>query len=156
MRNDFNVFFNCNIISCFYTQKTLLNECPHAKGWGGAVVNVSSIAASTGSPNEYLDYAASKGAIDSLTPGLSKEVADEGIRVNEVRPCFIYIDIHARGGEANRVGRIKDSLPMKREVEDEDVLNAILWLLSEEASFSNGTFIDITGSDKKPVTNKQE
>jgi len=103
------------------------------------------IAARTGSPAEYVDYAASKGAIDTFTLGLSKEVAAEGIRVNAVRPGFIYTDIHASGGEAGRVDRIKDALPMKRGGKPSEVANAILWLLSEEASFSTGTFIDITG-----------
>jgi NAD(P)-dependent dehydrogenase (short-subunit alcohol dehydrogenase family) len=114
-------------------------------GEGGAIVNVSSIAAKTGSPNEYVDYAASKGAIDALTIGLSKEVAGEGIRVNAVRPAFIYTDIHASGGEPGRVDRIKNTIPMKRGGQPEEVANAILWLLSDEASFSTGTFIDITG-----------
>jgi NAD(P)-dependent dehydrogenase (short-subunit alcohol dehydrogenase family) len=114
-------------------------------GAGGAIVNVSSIAARTGAPGEYVDYAASKGAMDSFTLGISKEVADEGIRVNGVRPAFIYTDIHAAGGEAGRVDRIKNSVPMKRGGQPEEVANAILWLLSEEASYSTGTFIDITG-----------
>lgn len=114
-------------------------------GTGGAIVNVSSIAARTGSPGEYVDYAASKGAIDAFTVGLSKEVADEGIRVNAVRPGFIYTDIHASGGEPGRVDRLKDSLPMKRGGTPEEVANAILWLLSDEASYSTGTFIDVTG-----------
>ena len=117
----------------------------HHGGQGGAIVNVSSIAARTGAPGEYVDYAASKGAVDSLTIGLSKEVAEEGIRVNGVRPAFIYTDIHASGGEPERVDRIKGSIPMKRGGKPEEVAKAILWLLSEEASYSTGTFIDITG-----------
>ena len=112
---------------------------------GGAIVNVYSIAARTVAPGEYVDYAASKGAVDSLTIGLSKEVAEEGIRVNGVRPAFIYTDIHASGGEPERVDRIKGSIPMKRGGKPEEVAKAILWLLSEEASYSTGTFIDITG-----------
>jgi NAD(P)-dependent dehydrogenase (short-subunit alcohol dehydrogenase family) len=114
-------------------------------GSGGAIVNVSSIAAKTGSPGEYVDYAASKGALDTFTIGLAKEVAGEGIRVNCVRPAFIYTDIHAAGGEPGRVDRIKDSIPMKRGGHPEEVAEAILWLLSDKASFSTGTFIDITG-----------
>jgi NAD(P)-dependent dehydrogenase (short-subunit alcohol dehydrogenase family) len=106
---------------------------------------VSSVAARLGAAGEYVDYAASKAAIDALTIGLSKEVAADGIRVNGVRPGFIYTDIHARGGEAGRVDRIKHSLPMQRGGQPGEVANAILWLLSEEASFSTGTFIDITG-----------
>ena len=114
-------------------------------GKGGAIVNVSSLAAKTGSPNEYIDYAASKGAMDTLTIGLSKELAAEGIRVNAVRPGFIYTDIHASGGEPNRVDRVKNLIPMKRGGQPEEVAKAILWLLSDEASFSTGTFIDIAG-----------
>jgi len=137
---------NSNIISCFLCSKEAVKRMSTRYGGiGGAIVNVSSIAARTGSPNEYVDYAASKGAVDTLTIGLSKEVADEGIRVNAVRPGFIYTDIHASGGEPNRVDRIKNLVPMKRGGQPEEVANAILWLLSDEASFSTGTFIDITG-----------
>ena len=114
-------------------------------GQGGAIINVSSIAARTGAPHEYIDYAASKGAIDAFTLGLSKEVADEGIRVNAVRPAFIYTDIHADGGEPGRVDRIKDSIPMKRGGLAIEVAEAILWLASEKASYSTGIFIDVTG-----------
>jgi NAD(P)-dependent dehydrogenase (short-subunit alcohol dehydrogenase family) len=114
-------------------------------GRGGAIVNVSSIAARTGAPDEYLDYAASKGAIETFTIGLSKEVADEGIRVNGVRPAFIYTDIHADGGEPGRVDRIKGSIPMKRGGTAGEVAEAILWLASERSSYTTGTFIDVTG-----------
>lgn len=114
-------------------------------GQGGTIVNVSSIAAKTGAPDEYLDYAASKGAIDTFTIGLSKELADEGIRVNGVRPAFIYTDIHADGGEPGRVDRIKESIPMKRGGTPQEVAEAILWLASEKSSYSTGTFIDVTG-----------
>jgi NAD(P)-dependent dehydrogenase (short-subunit alcohol dehydrogenase family) len=114
-------------------------------GRGGAIVNVSSIAARLGAPNEYVDYAASKAAVDALTIGLSKEVADEGIRVNAVRPGLIYTDIHASGGEPGRVDRVKDLLPMKRGGQPEEVANAILWLLSEGASYTTGSFIDVGG-----------
>jgi NAD(P)-dependent dehydrogenase (short-subunit alcohol dehydrogenase family) len=114
-------------------------------GQGGTIVNVSSIASRTGAPNEYLDYAASKGAIDAFTIGLSKEVAEEGIRVNAVRPAFIYTDIHADGGEAGRVDRIKDSIPLKRGGLVSEVAEAILWLASEKSSYSTGIFIDVTG-----------
>ena len=96
-------------------------------------------------PGEYVDYAASKGALDTLTIGLAKEVADEGIRVNGVRPAYIYTDMHASGGEPGRVDRVKDSVPMKRGGTADEVANAILWLLSKEASFTTGTFIDVTG-----------
>jgi len=114
-------------------------------GKGGAIVNVSSVASRLGAPAEYIDYAASKGALDSFTLGLSKEVADQGIRVNSVRPGFIYTDIHASGGEPGRVDRIKDSIPMKRGGQPEEVAQAILWLLSEQASYATGTFIDLAG-----------
>ena len=135
-----------NIISCFLCSKEAIKRMSTKNGGkGGGIVNVSSIASKTGSPNEYVDYAASKGAIDTLTIGLSKEVASENIRVNAVRPGFIYTDIHSDGGEENRVNRIKDSLPMKRGGKPEEVANAILWLLSDESSFSTGIFIDITG-----------
>lgn len=137
---------NSNIISCFLCSKQAIKRMSTLYGGtGGAIVNVSSIAARTGSPNEYVDYAASKGAVDAFTAGLSKEVAAEGIRVNAVRPGFIYTDIHASGGEPGRVDRIKSSVPMLRGGQPEEVAHAIMWLLSAEASFSTGTFIDITG-----------
>ncbi len=114
-------------------------------GAGGAIVNVSSRASQLGSPGEYVDYAATKGAVDTLTIGLSREVAEEGIRVNAVRPGFIYTEMHASGGEPNRVDRVKESVPMKRGGTTEEVANAVLWLLSDEASFITGTFVDIAG-----------
>lgn len=114
-------------------------------GRGGAIVNVSSAASRLGSAGEYVDYAASKGAIDTLTIGLSQEVAEEGIRVNAVRPAFIYTDMHADGGEPGRVDRIKETLPMKRGGDPTEVANAIIWLLSDEASYTTGTFIDMAG-----------
>ena len=115
------------------------------KNGGGAIVNVSSAASRLGAAGEYVDYAASKGAIDTLTIGLSREVAAEGVRVNCVRPGFIYTDIHASGGEPNRVDRIKNSLPMHRGGQPEEIANAILWLLSDEASYVTGSFIDAAG-----------
>ncbi|NIY47919.1 SDR family oxidoreductase [Cedecea colo] len=114
-------------------------------GEGGAIVNVSSAAARLGSPGEYVDYAASKGAIDTLTTGLSLEVAAQGIRVNGVRPGFIYTDMHASGGEAGRVDRVKFSLPMQRGGQPEEVAEAIAWLLSQKASYVTGSFIDLAG-----------
>ena len=114
-------------------------------GLGGAIVNVSSGASRLGSPNEYVDYAASKGAIDTMTVGLAKEVADEGIRVNAVRPGFIDTDIHASGGELDRIDRVKSVIPMGRGGQPAEVANAILWLLSDEASYSTGSFVDVTG-----------
>jgi len=138
--------FNKNVVSAFLCAREAIKRMSTRYGGsGGAIVNVSSIAARTGSPNEYVDYAMSKGAIDTFTIGLAKELAAEGIRVNGVRPGFIYTDIHADGGEPNRVDRIKETLPMQRGGQPEEVANAILWLLSEESSFSTGSFIEVTG-----------
>ena len=114
-------------------------------GSGGAIVNVSSVAARLGSPDEYVDYAAAKAAIDAFTIGLAKEVATEGIRVNAVRPGVVYTDIHASGGEPNRVERVKDYVPMKRGGQPDEIARAILWLLSEEASYSTGAILDVSG-----------
>lgn len=114
-------------------------------GSGGAIVNVSSGAARWGSPGEYVDYAATKGAVDTFTVGLAAEVAEEGIRVNAVRPGFIYTEMHAKGGEPGRVDRVKSMVPMKRGGQPEEVAAAILWLLSDEASFVTGTILDVSG-----------
>jgi NAD(P)-dependent dehydrogenase (short-subunit alcohol dehydrogenase family) len=114
-------------------------------GRGGAIVNLSSAAARTGSPNEYVDYAASKGAIDTFTIGLAQEVAQEGIRVNAVRAGFIYTEMHADGGEPGRVDRVKASVPMRRGGQPEEVAEAVLWLLSDAASFTTGSVIDVAG-----------
>jgi len=114
-------------------------------GNGGTIINVSSIASRTGAPFEYIDYAASKGAIDSLTIGLSKELAEDGIRVNAVRPAFIHTDIHISGGEPGRIERVKESIPLKRGGLASEVAEAILWLASEKSSYSTGIFIDVTG-----------
>ena len=112
---------------------------------GGAIVNVSSAAARTGSPGEYIDYAASKGAIDTLTRGLALEVAGDNIRVNCVRPGLIYTDIHRDGGEPGRVDRLGPQMPLKRGGTPEEVAAAIAWLLSDEASYATGTFLDVAG-----------
>jgi NAD(P)-dependent dehydrogenase (short-subunit alcohol dehydrogenase family) len=114
-------------------------------GSGGAIVNVSSRAAVLGSAGEYVDYAASKAALDALTIGLAKEVAGEGIRVNGVRPGLIDTDMHASGGEPGRIERLKGSVPMGRGGEAEEVARAILWLASDEASYTTGSFIDVSG-----------
>lgn len=116
-------------------------------GKGGAIVNVSSVAARSGSPFEYVDYAASKGAIDTLTKGLSLEVAAEGIRVNGVRPGFIETDMHADGGEPERIARLirNNAILMQRGGTADEVAEAIGWLLSEKSSYSTGTFIDLAG-----------
>lgn len=114
-------------------------------GPGGAIVNVSSGAGRWGSPGEYVDYAATKGAIDTFTVGLAAEVAEEGIRVNAVRPGFIYTGLHAKGGEPGRVDRVKGMVPMRRGGQPEEVAAAILWLLSGEASYVTGTILDVSG-----------
>ncbi|CEG08540.1 Glucose 1-dehydrogenase 1 [Afipia felis] len=114
-------------------------------GRGGVIVNISSAAARLGSPNEYIDYAASKGALETFTTGFAKEVAREGIRVNCIRPGHIYTEMHASGGEPNRVDRVKDTIPLGRGGQPEEVAKAILWLASSEASFITGTFLDVTG-----------
>ena len=112
---------------------------------GGAIVNLSSNAAKLGAPFEYVDYAASKGAIDVMTIGLAKELAAENIRVNAVRPGVIYTDIHESGGEPGRPERLKFVIPMQRAGQAEEVAYAILWLLSDEASYVTGSIIDVTG-----------
>ena len=138
--------FAANVTSAFLCAREAIKRMSLSRGGGGgAIVNVSSIAARSGSPGEYVDYAASKGALDTFTIGLAREVAGEGIRVNGVRPAFIYTEIHADGGEPGRVDRIKGSVPMRRGGEADEVARAILWLLSPEASYSTGTFIDVTG-----------
>jgi NAD(P)-dependent dehydrogenase (short-subunit alcohol dehydrogenase family) len=114
-------------------------------GAGGSIVNISSRAAVLGSAGEYVDYAASKAALDALTTGLSKEVAGEGIRVNGVRPGLINTEMHASGGEPGRVGRLQSLVPMGRGGEPLEVARAALWLLSDEASYTTGTFIDVSG-----------
>jgi NAD(P)-dependent dehydrogenase (short-subunit alcohol dehydrogenase family) len=141
-----NRILSANVTGCFLCAREAVRRMSTRYGGpGGVIVNVSSAAARLGSPGEYVDYAASKGAIDTLTIGLSREVAAEGIRVNAVRPAFIYTDIHASGGEPGRVDRVKDGIPMKRGGHPEEVANAILWLLSDEASYVTGSFIDLAG-----------
>lgn len=114
-------------------------------GTGGAIVNVSSAAARLGSPNEYVDYAASKGAIDTFTVGLAKELAEEGIRVNAVRPGLIHTEMHASGGEPGRVERLQTTVPLRRGGTASEVAQAIVWLLSPEASFVTGALLDVSG-----------
>jgi len=141
-----NRILTANVTSAFLCAKEAIRRMSTAYGGrGGAIVNLSSAAARLGAPGEYVDYAASKGAIDTFTLGLAREVAAEGIRVNAVRPGVIYTDIHARGGEPGRVDRIRDSVPMKRGGHPDEVANAILWLLADEASYTTGAFIDVTG-----------
>jgi len=138
--------FATNVVGSFLCSREAVRRMSTKHGGrGGAIVNVSSAASRLGSAGEYVDYAASKGAIDTLTTGLSREVAEEGIRVNAVRPGFIYTDMHASGGESCRVDRVSDSLPMKRGGQPVEVAHAILWLLSDEASYTTGTFIEASG-----------
>jgi NAD(P)-dependent dehydrogenase (short-subunit alcohol dehydrogenase family) len=135
-----------NVIGAFLCAREAVRRMSTRHGGaGGAIVNVSSGASRLGSPDEYIDYAASKGALDTLTIGLSREVAEEGIRVNSVRPGHIYTEMHASGGEPNRVDRVKAIVPMKRGGTAEEVAGAILWLLSDEASYTTGAFIDVAG-----------
>lgn len=138
--------FSTNITGAFICAREAVKRMAFSRGGlGGTIVNVSSIAAKTGAPNEYTDYAASKAALDALTIGLSKEVAHDGIRLNAVRPGFIYTDIHASGGEPERVNRLKEQIPMKRGGEPREVAEAILWLASDQSSYTTGGFIDIAG-----------
>ena len=114
-------------------------------GAGGRIVNVSSVAARIGGAREYIDYAASKGAVDTMTLGLATEVAEEGIRVNAVRPGIVYTELHALGGEPGRVDRVKAAVPMKRGGEPAEIARAILWLASEESSYTTGACLDVAG-----------
>jgi len=138
--------FATNVTGAFICAREAVKRMSTARGGkGGAIVNVSSRAAVLGAPGEYVDYAASKAALDTLTIGLAREVAAEGIRVNGVRAGIIYTDIHASGGEPGRVDRLGPSLPMKRGGDPDEVARAILWLLSDEASYTTGSFIDVSG-----------
>jgi NAD(P)-dependent dehydrogenase (short-subunit alcohol dehydrogenase family) len=146
---DFNRLsrvFSTNVIGSFLCAREAVRRMSTKHGGtGGAIVNVSSRASKLGSPNEYVDYASSKAAIDTFTLGLAKEVASEGIRVNAVSPGIIYTDIHASGGDPGRVDRMKDSIPMKRGGTPQEVAKAVLWLLSEDASYTTGSCIDVAG-----------
>jgi NAD(P)-dependent dehydrogenase (short-subunit alcohol dehydrogenase family) len=138
--------FNTNILGSFLCAREAVKRMSTLHGGaGGAIVNMSSVAARAGGPGEYVDYAASKGAIDTLTIGLAKEVATEGIRVNAVRPGVIYTEIHASGGEPGRVDRVKSNVPMQRGGEAHEVAQAVLWLLSDKASYTTGSLLDVTG-----------
>jgi NAD(P)-dependent dehydrogenase (short-subunit alcohol dehydrogenase family) len=135
-----------NIIGSFLCAREAVKRMSVKHGGkGGAIVNVSSVAAVLGGPNEYIDYAASKGAIDTFTIGLSKEVATEGIRVNAVRPGIIDTEIHASGGQPDRVAAMRDFVPMKREGTADEVARAILWLLSNEATYITGALLNVSG-----------
>ncbi|WP_371229887.1 SDR family oxidoreductase [Pseudomonas sp. QE6] len=138
--------FAVNVTGTFLCCREAVKRMAHKQGGsGGSIVNVSSMASRLGSPNEYIDYAAAKGAVDSLTIGLAKEVAAEGIRVNAVRPGLIKTEIHASGGEPGRVARLQAAIPLGRGGEAEEVARAILFLASDESSYSTGGFIDVSG-----------
>lgn len=138
--------FDVNVIGSFLCAREAVRRMSTARGGqGGSIVNLSSRAADLGAPHEYVDYAAAKGAIDAFTRGLAKEVGDQGIRVNAVKPGLIYTGIHAAGGEAGRVDRLKSSVPMQRGGLPTEVAEAILWLLSDASSYTTGSFIDVAG-----------
>jgi NAD(P)-dependent dehydrogenase (short-subunit alcohol dehydrogenase family) len=137
---------NTNVIgSIVCAREAVLRMSASSNGHGGAIVNLSSAAAKLGSPNQYVDYAASKGAIDSFTIGLAKEVASQGIRVNGVRPGIIDTEIHASGGLPDRVAQMASQVPMQRGGSAEEVAEAICWLISDASSYVTGTTIDVTG-----------
>lgn len=138
--------FAVNVTGTFLCCREAIKRMARKHGGnGGSIVNVSSMASRLGSPNEYIDYAAAKGAVDSLTIGLAKEVAAEGIRVNAVRPGLIKTEIHASGGEPGRVERLQAAIPLGRGGEAEEVARAILFLASDESNYSTGSFVDVSG-----------
>jgi NAD(P)-dependent dehydrogenase (short-subunit alcohol dehydrogenase family) len=137
---------NANVIGSFLcAREAVLRMSTKHGGKGGVIVNLSSAASRLGSPNEFIDYAAAKGAVDSMTIGLAKEVATEGIRVNAVRPGLIYTDIHTSAGEPGRVDRAKAGVPMQRGGSAEEVAETVLWLVSDQSSYVTGTLLDVTG-----------
>ena len=137
---------NINIVGCFLCAREAIKRMSNQLGGnGGSIVNLSSAAARIGSPNEFIDYAASKGAIDTLTLGLSKEVAEEGIRVNAVRPGLIETDLHGDAGDINRPEKLKNFIPMKRAGHASEIASSIVWLISDEASYVNGALLDVAG-----------
>ncbi len=138
--------FDVNVIGTFLCAREAVRRMSTKFGGnGGAIVNVSSRAAQIGGPNEYVDYAATKGAVESLTIGLAKEVAADGIRVNAVRPGLIHTDIHASGGEPDRIARLESGVPMQRGGAAEEVARSILFLASDESSYTTGSFVDVSG-----------
>ena len=138
--------FRINVIGSFVCAREAVRRMSTKHGGtGGAIVNISSGAARLGSPGQYVDYAASKAAIDTLTIGLAKEVGDEGIRVNAVRPGLIDTEIHASGGMPDRAAELAPTVPMKRTGSPEEIAGAILWLLSDEASYTTMALLDVTG-----------
>jgi NAD(P)-dependent dehydrogenase (short-subunit alcohol dehydrogenase family) len=138
--------FSVNVLgSMLCAREAIRRMAVSAGGKGGAIVQVSSISARLGSPFEYVDYAASKGAVETFTIGLAKEMATEGVRVNAVRPGLVYTDIHAKAGEPGRVKRLEPGIPMQRGGQPEEIARTILWLLSEEASYVTGAILEVSG-----------
>ena len=138
--------FAINVFGSFYCAREAIQRLSTARGGrGGSIVNVSSAAARLGSPGQYVDYAAAKGAIDTFTIGLAKEVATEGIRVNAVRPGIIETDIHASGGQPDRARQLAPQVPMQRAGSVDEVAQAILWLLSDASSYCTGAILDVSG-----------
>ena len=138
--------FTVNVIGAMLCAREAVRRMSTAHGGrGGAIVNVSSVASRLGSSGEYVDYAASKAAIDTFTLGLAKEVVGEGIRVNAVRPGIVRTEIHASGGQPDRLARIAPLVPMQRPGEVDEIAHAVLWLLSDEASYVTGTCLDVAG-----------
>ena len=138
--------FNTNILGSFLCAREAIKRMSiQQQGAGGGIVNLSSSASRLGSPGEFIDYAASKGAIDTMTIGLSKEVAEAGIRVNAVRPGLIDTDIHQDAGDVNRPEKLRHAIPMKRPGSAQEVASTIMWLLSDEASYITGALIDVSG-----------
>lgn len=138
--------FSINVIGAFLCAREAVKRMSRKHGGlGGAIVNLGSAGSKLGSPNQYVDYAAAKGAIATMTVGLALEVADEGVRVNGVRPGIIDTEIHASGGAPDRVAQLKSRLPMKRAGTTNEVADAILWLLSDQSSYTTGAILDVSG-----------
>lgn len=138
--------FDINVVGSFLCAREAVKRMSTLHGGrGGSIVNLSSAASRIGSPNEFIDYAASKGAIDTLTLGLSKEVAEEGVRVNAVRPGLIETELHGETGDPDRPEKLKSFIPMKRAGSAEEVANAIVWLMSDESSYVTGSLLDVAG-----------
>lgn len=144
--DEMHKMFSINVYGSFLCAREAVKRMSTQKGGnGGAIVNVSSVAAKIGSPHEFIDYAASKGAVDTFTIGLSKEVAEYGIRVNAVRPGLIKTDLHSHAGDAERPEKLKNAIPMKRAGTSNEVAKAIMWLLSDAASYVTGALLDVSG-----------